>query len=245
MRLLDSFSEPLAYVSLLLNEQVAEEAEFNVVQKDLDHLLNQSSRLAANIDHQSFEAGLFAVCAWIDEQLLNSGWQGKNDWLTQPLQKRYFSTLQAGEKFYAYLDALLTTEQKTSADDPAVQNRNQGLQGTDNYSETGRMQALEVYAACLALGFTGRYFRPQDRKIVQELKDKCLRTIQDLGGELETEKLFPEAYPGSQASKGKWHGVFGPGMVVSFFLPVVVLAALYIVYDSMLVDMLQNLLASY
>ncbi|MFP4480608.1 MAG: DotU family type IV/VI secretion system protein [Desulfohalobiaceae bacterium] len=244
MSLLDTFSEPLAYVSLLINE-LPEEAGYGVVQEDLDNLLQQSAEQADTVDRKSFEAAFFAVCAWIDEQLLNSGWQGREEWLMQPLQKRYYNTLQAGEKFYDYLEELLSPEQEPTADEFSFSSRGEPAQDSQKYSQPGRRQALEVFAVCLSLGFRGRYFREQDRSILQELKGKCLKAIYDSEAGLDTEQLFPEAYSREPVAKRKWQGIVGPGLAATFLLPAVVLAAMYVIYDSMLLDMLNKLLSMY
>ncbi|MGM0423821.1 MAG: DotU family type IV/VI secretion system protein [Thermodesulfobacteriota bacterium] len=244
MRLLDAFSEPLTYVSLLIDEQ-PEEAEYSVVQKDLDSLLQQAAAQSEAADRQSFDAAFFAVCAWIDEQLLNSGWKGREDWLIQPLQKRYYKTLQAGEKFYDYLQELLSPEKYRAADEFSFSSRAESAQEPEKHSQSGRLQALEVFAACLSLGFRGRYFHEQDRSTLQEWKTKCLKALYDSADGLDTEQLFPEAYPHGPAPKHKWQGIFGSGLVAAFLLPALVLAAMYVVYDSMLADMLHKLLSAY
>lgn len=240
MQLLDCFSESLAYVSLLISRQSCEDADYELVQRDLDKLLHQAGECAADIDGQSFEAAFFAVCAWIDEQILNSQWQGREKWLIKPMQKRYYNTLQAGEKFYDYLDQLLDTGQPGESEEFILSSKDQAQSGC---TEQGRKQALKVFATCLALGFRGRYFRQEDQKKIQELKNRCLRNIYTFG--VNNKQLFPEAYPSQMPHKGKWKGVFGPGLVWAFLFPVGVLTAMYIIYDSMLLDLLHKLLAAY
>lgn len=238
MRLLDTFAEPLAYASLLTNERTAAEADYATVKQDMDNLLHKAKN-AADTDSNSLEAAAFAICAWIDEQLLNSQWKDRDQWLSQPLQKRHYHTLQAGEKFYSSLQDLLHTEQGSGEPEDAQDGRPPA-----SYTESGRTQALEVFAACLALGFTGRYYRPEDRETREELKHTCLNTIYSAAGDQGTGNLFPEAYP-RKASRHRWRGVTSPGLIAAFGLPIAVLIAMYVVYDGMLADMLHNLVSAY
>jgi type VI secretion system protein ImpK len=87
----------------------------------------------AGIHATSIEQAKYAVCALLDETILNSAAPGgaKDAWLTEPLQMRYFGENTAGEGFYTRLEALRRTP--------------------------GAQSVLEVYSVCLALGFEGRH----------------------------------------------------------------------------------------
>lgn len=73
----------------------------------------------------------YALCAFMDEQILRSEWSGRQDWMSQPLQLIYFNENTAGEGFFTRLEAL---EQQ-----PA------------------RVHVLQIYYLCLTLGFQGQY----------------------------------------------------------------------------------------
>ena len=88
----------------------------------------------AGVDSANIDRARYALCALIDETVLNSNWETvKTDWIGRPLQMEYFQSFTAGEQFYAKLDQL------RGSSDPAD------------------VDVLEVYTQCLALGFRGKY----------------------------------------------------------------------------------------
>src|SRR5271157_5966195 len=77
----------------------------------------------------------FALVAFLDESILNSGNQVFADWSRQPLQDDIFKMGHtAGEVFFQYLDQLLPRRDSEDLAD-----------------------LLEVYYLCLLLGYKGRY----------------------------------------------------------------------------------------
>lgn len=74
----------------------------------------------------------YAFCATIDEMILSSQYNIRDEWERQPLQLLFFGEQLAGENFFVKLEEL----------------RNQGAR---------RLQALEVFHVCLLLGFQGKY----------------------------------------------------------------------------------------
>ena len=73
----------------------------------------------------------YALCAFMDEQVLRSSWPGRQQWLAQPLQLVYFNENTAGEGFFARMEAL--------------------------ERQPNRGNVLQIYYLCLALGFQGKY----------------------------------------------------------------------------------------
>ncbi len=73
--------------------------------------------------------GRFALAAVVDETVMLSEMAARDEWLSQPLQLRYFDEVTAGEEFYHRIDQLRMA-------------RKHGV--------------LEVYWLCLAFGFKGR-----------------------------------------------------------------------------------------
>ena len=72
---------------------------------------------------------LYAIVAFMDEQILRSQWSGRQQWMSQPLQLTYFNENTAGEGFFTRMQAL---EQRPN-----------------------QAHVLEIYYLCLALGFRG------------------------------------------------------------------------------------------
>lgn len=108
MRLADCFIEPLGYV-LDVARAPASFPDYEATRAKVEELLNASARLARKlgVSAQEFLDARFAVCAWMDEAVLGSSWNGRDLWLHQPLQRVFYDTVNAGEEYFARLDALL------------------------------------------------------------------------------------------------------------------------------------------
>ena len=76
----------------------------------------------------------FAVVAFLDESVLNSGLALFADWHRKPLQEELFGVHIAGEIFFRNVDRLLAQPDSAQTE-----------------------ELLEVYEMCLLLGFRGRY----------------------------------------------------------------------------------------
>ncbi|MCD4548242.1 type VI secretion system protein TssL, partial [Burkholderia pseudomallei] len=128
MKLTDSMMPLVAYARQLAQSPRGDAAE---VALRLDILIERARDHAAcaGAPAADVDDALFAVCAWIDEALLNSGWDDADRWTLRLLQKRYFDTSHAGVVFFERLGTL----------------------------DGARASVLEVYLLCLRLGFRGRY----------------------------------------------------------------------------------------
>ena len=90
----------------------------------------QQERKERLYSQEAIDTALFAVCAWVDEQLMNANWDGVSAvWPSHLLQSFFFGTNLAGVEFFE------RSEQLTK--DTEI--------------------ARGVYAACLAYGFKGKY----------------------------------------------------------------------------------------
>jgi type VI secretion system protein ImpK len=78
------------------------------------------------------EAASFALVALLDETVLKTQGAAREAWLLRPLQLELYGQAVAGEEFFDRLERLRRDRQ-------------------------ARIEALEVYFACLAFGFGGRY----------------------------------------------------------------------------------------
>ena len=89
-----------------------------------------------SIDHL-----MYTLCALFDESVLNRGKEddGYRTWLANPLQARYFNTLNAGEELWERIRAVL----QTPSPDGAV---------------------LTCFSRALTLGFVGRYRQQSDER---------------------------------------------------------------------------------
>jgi type VI secretion system protein ImpK len=123
-----------AIARLRANRQVAADAEsFRARIKQVLAAAEQEAR-QAGYAAEDVRFALFAVIAFLDETVLNSGQPMFAEWPRRPLQEEVFGVHMAGELFYQYLQQLL------------------GRQDSEDLADV-----LEVYELCLLLGFKGRY----------------------------------------------------------------------------------------
>ncbi len=83
---------------------------------------------------EDIRLAIFAVVAFLDESVLNSGNPIFADWPRKPLQEEIFGVHVAGEIFFRNIDVLLARQDSPQLD-----------------------EVLEIYQLCLLLGFRGRY----------------------------------------------------------------------------------------
>lgn len=115
----------------------------------------------------------YAMAALADEtMLLRIQWDGKAAWQDRLLETALFGTRIAGERFYERLDALLEEGTRTSG------------------------ELATIYLVALALGFRGRYWRPEDEVRLREYRTALSRVIARDDPELarNAAHLFPQAY---------------------------------------------------
>ena len=131
-----SLQEPFTTIARLrANRQVAADAEsFRTRIKQVLAAAEQEARQAGYAARRHSSSPLFAVIAFLDETVLNSGQPMFADWPRRPLQQEVFGVHMAGELFFQYLQQLL------------------GRQDSEDLADV-----LEVYELCLLLGFKGRY----------------------------------------------------------------------------------------
>ena len=137
------------------------------LQNKVDHMLEEADRrgTAFRYSRETLLEARYAVVAFLDEMILQSGWDQKNQWASQLLQYKYFQTQIAGEELFHHLTTL----------------RRKFPVNTD---------LLEVFHACLMLGFEGKY-KLEGRERLQDLKHDLFREIQGLRGEIPP--LSPKA----------------------------------------------------
>lgn len=203
---------------------------------DMDRLLRQGMDRAGRRDPAQAEQALFAVCAFADEAVLASRWPGRTEWMRDKLQQAHFHTVNAGEEFYQRLAGLCGKPAREPLDMSLFENMEQ----TPN---SPQRDILEVYVACLTLGFTGRYFGPESRSTLEELTRTNLEQLH--GGQRSlTERLFPEVY--EQGSTRKPRSLLSPGLrlILLFFAPGLLALTIYLSYASMLSNFVSNWLGA-
>lgn len=142
-------------VRLRANRQAVNDAEsFRAnMRAALKQAGTEATARGYNAEYTKFAS--FAVIAFLDESILNSGNPVFADWPRRPLGEELFGVHLAGEMFFQGLERLLTAK-----DSP----------------ELGDL--LEVYYLCLLLGYRGRYGvsgAESPRAMMDALGDKIRR----------------------------------------------------------------------
>lgn len=86
----------------------------------------------AGFENEKILQAKFALVAFLDESIISSSWEQKDEWLSEPLQLKLFDTFNAGEEFFTNINNF---RQRTSSN----------------------KDVLEIYYVCLVLGFKGKY----------------------------------------------------------------------------------------
>lgn len=106
-------------------------------------------------------AARYALCATIDETVLNTPWGNNSVWSTQSMLSFFHQETSGGEKFFMILDRI----------------RQQPAQN---------LELLELMFVCLSLGFEGKYRIMQNgRSQLELLRDELFHQIRSCRGEYE------------------------------------------------------------
>ncbi len=219
MHLSDYFIDLVAYVTYFLRSEEAQLDPCEKVRSAVQRHLTASEEGVRRglVSADDYDQARFAICAWVDEALLNSSWPHRRDWMSQQLQHTYYAVMDAGEKFFDRLHAL----------------------------GPHQLEVREVYYLCLALGFTGRYFN--DEYTLEQIKTSNLKMLlgSSLGlPSLERVDLFPEAYPaGDMEIASQTGGGRSKWMTAAWAAaPVLLFLVLFVVYFFILDNVGENYL---
>lgn len=219
MRLTDCFIELIAYTAYFIKSVAQKQPPYEQVKADILRALNQSDEcLKKNLfPPDEYDMARFAVCAWVDEVILNSPWQEKDHWKREQLQRLYYRTTDAGEEFFERLNAV-------------------------GYHQR---EVREVYFLCLALGFMGRYCHPGDEFLLAQVKSSNLKLLMGSSvgpPSLDRAELFPEAYQTGELEPyvQKRRHPFSVVNVVGVAGPVLLFGLLYLIYNFTLNSIMEN-----
>ena len=146
------------------------------------------------------EAASFALVAFLDESAIRAGGALRDAWFQRPLQLELFGTNRAGEEFFTRLDGL-------------------------RRDRDARIEALEVYACCLAFGFQGQMGMagPERVKAVMTEVDNDIAAVRGTG----RRPLAPHAARPDDAG-GNITGKFPIWLALAVFVPAIVLTWLVV-----------------
>jgi type VI secretion system protein ImpK len=114
---------------------------------------------AKGLDQRLVALGHYALCALIDDVVLNTPWGARGAWRANSLAGALHHDAAAGEHFFGYLDQARAQPERSRP-------------------------VLELMAACLALGFEGRYrLVPQGQAALGQIRRDLLSLLRRLDGE--------------------------------------------------------------
>ena len=172
MRLVDFFIDPILKINRVKDDAEYLESGWEELKNQLTNMLidAQMTAVKAGFSEKVCSEALFPVVACIDETILTSAWKSRALWQRDSLQRNFFNTTNSGYEFYERLHQL-----NRQGDDRSVR---------------------EVYLLCLSLGFKGRYYSPQDRPKIEEIRVFNLGLLlpNDANNVFEKSTLFNDAY---------------------------------------------------
>lgn len=209
--LLDCFVDVLAYTVLFKKTCALNQPPFDQVNGRIRQLIQDSAQkmITAGVDPRRYDDARFAMCAWIDETVMNSPWQHRTAWQRALLQSEYYNTINAGAEFYDRLNQLHPDEN----------------------------EVREIFYLCLGMGFAGRYSLDGDEFLLDQLKKSNLRSL--IGQVLEPVSyargvLFETAYKTPEGEVQTQAGRVGMspflGMLLMALPPTLVLVLFVIFY---------------
>jgi type VI secretion system protein ImpK len=114
---------------------------------------------AAGRDHgfgkETVDQAKYALVAMIDEVVLASRWNMREEWLRRPLAAELFSEFNAGEEFFRRIEQL----------------------GRGSRPDPHTIGVMEVYATCLSLGFRGMHIDTSGQERLREILFTLSRRI--------------------------------------------------------------------
>ena len=174
-------------------ERVADAESFRNDVRQALNAANQEGR-KRGYSPEDIRVAMFAVVAFLDESILNSGIPAFADWPRKPLQQEIFGGHQAGEVFFQNVDKLLAQSDSSVLAD-----------------------VLEIYLLCVLLGYGGKYSvigRGELRSISERMAER-IRRIR--GGSADLSPSWaPQRGTAIRAPADPWVRRLGLAAAVSF-----------------------------
>jgi type VI secretion system protein ImpK len=143
-RLVDLAADWITFVAALRGGvEIAEPARVRERAEALRESFQNQAKVAGFAD-EDIDAAQFFLTAFLDETIRRSKGKGREEWIPRPLQLEWFQTNNAGVEFYEKLEVLRKERSR-------------------------RIEAIEVAACCLALGFEGRLALAGEKRIERRM----------------------------------------------------------------------------
>jgi len=136
--------DPIFLHVLSTMEQVTahQRVEPRQVHAEVQSKLRQAEeRLLGGTQRDVWELARYALCAWIDDMMINANWDGGGWWENHKLEFQYFKSNEAGTGFF----------QRARQAEQLIQR-----------------DAIEVFYVAVILGFRGLYALPESKFLAQQ-----------------------------------------------------------------------------
>ena len=121
----------------------------------------ESRAFAAQVPPETVRTGRYALCATVDDVVLNTPWGSRSMWSRSSMVGTFHNEVQGGERFFELLENM---------------HRNPG----------GHLDVLELMYVCLSLGFEGKYrVLPRGSSELGELRHGLYRMLRENRGDFE------------------------------------------------------------
>ena len=214
----DCLTELFAYTYYLSEQLNITRMEYVQVAEKYNQLISlaKESGKSAGIPKNHFDKALFPVFAWIDETLLATGWDHKQEWVKNSLQKKYFNTTSAGAEFFIKLEKVKEEER----------------------------DILEVFNYCLVSGFKGSLYEPYNEQKLNGIKLNTYKQLvgDEAGNFAISDILFPDAGDivlNKRLKRKRWKG-YSNFLSLFVLLPVLLFLALFYFFNKQLLDIINN-----
>lgn len=104
-------------------------------------LRQAEDRLQHGENREVWQLARYALCAWIDDLMINTSWEGQRWWENHTLEFQFFNTKDAGTQFF---------------------------QKSKQAQQLLRRDAIEVFYIAVVLGFRGLYALPDSAFVAQQ-----------------------------------------------------------------------------
>ncbi|MCJ2077069.1 type IVB secretion system protein IcmH/DotU [Methylobacterium sp. E-016] len=157
-----SVASPLLWLAARLNESAAPADLRQFRDCILDEIRRfEAAAMARGVPNRSVLIARYALCATIDDIILNTDWAGQAQWATRSLVSVLYGETWGGERVFELLQQLVHAPEEN-------------------------IDVLEMLAICLSIGFVGKYRVMEDgQNLLNRLRAELYRIIRRVRGSYE------------------------------------------------------------
>lgn len=163
-----SAASPLLWLAARLNESAAPTDVRTFRDSVVDEIRRfEAAAMTKGVPNRSVLVARYALCATIDDIILNTSWAGHAQWATGSLVGLLYGETWGGERFFEVLRQLVQVPDEN-------------------------IDVLELQAVCLAIGFVGKYRVMEDgQNLLARLRAELYRIIRRVRGSYERDLAPP------------------------------------------------------